>query len=89
MSPKTPILCHICGAPFYDIGLLYEHIKTFHPEPPTIPSEPCIAAFLFGATILAKAFPILRAFRDAVLPNVITNLYYHSGHVILHGLKLI
>ena len=59
------------------------------PEPPITPPSACMIVFLFGSTILAKVFPILRAFRDVVLPNIITDLYYHGGYVILHSLGLI
>jgi len=46
----------------------------------------CTIAFLFGATSLSKLFPILRMFRDHVLPKIIVEGYYRLGYILLHGL---
>ena len=46
----------------------------------------CTLAFLFGSTSLSHVFPILRMFRDQVLPQIIVEGYYRLGYILFHRL---
>jgi len=61
-----------------------------HYKPPPngdgVPPHACMIAFLFGSTVLKGVFPILRMFRDKVMPKVTVRLYYtFSGWCLCHG----
>ncbi len=50
-------------------------------EPPI--SRNCLIIALFGTTFLSRYFPLIRLFRDRVLPQIITDSYYAFSTWIL------
>jgi len=59
------------------------------PPPDEGAPSPCLIMAIFGATSLVRFFPYLRIFRDALLPQIITNGYYAFSTWILRLVHLI
>ena len=55
------------------------------PDEPTItpPPSACLIALLFGATQLARLFPLIRALRDRYAPRRLVTAYYALSRTVI------
>lgn len=84
---SQPFCCHICTACFGTEEGLAAHMRDAHGPPNGVPHA-CMIAFLFGSTVLKGVFPILRMFRDKVMPKISVRIYYAvSGWCLKRAIK--